>query len=124
MRNKVIIIFVVLILASCKQKDAAEEYLGCYALKPSVKQKCVDKLAEKYISEKHKENKLYTQSFQYEQEKLGFKHFLNKQNLPCDYIDEGVLYSNERKVYIVKCNPDHKYYMKFNYDNKVWRVVQ
>jgi hypothetical protein len=123
MRNKVIFIVVSLVLSACQKENKAEQYLGCYALEPSLKQKCVDRLAKKYISEAKRNDEQYVKSFQYEYEKLGFKEFLNGKNLPCDNIMEDILYDNKHQAYRVGCQPDHEYFLRFDYNNQLWRVV-
>lgn len=79
MRIKITLLSLAFILSSCQKSNKAEKYLGCYALKPLVKQQCVKKLAKKYIPKYQRNDEKYAKSFQYEHEKLGFKEFLNNK---------------------------------------------
>jgi hypothetical protein len=124
MRNRIALSFSILFLLSCQAENKAEQYLACYALEPSTKNEYLNKLTKKYIAKDLQRNISYVRLFQYEYEKLGFKQFLNKENLACDYIDEGVLYNNEQKAYIITCTPNQKYYMVFNYNSKSWKLAQ
>jgi len=116
MRNKVILIILAFILVACQKENKAAQYLACYALEPSSKQICVQKLAEKYITEDKRLNE------QYKYEKLGFKEFLNQQNLACNHIKEGVLYDSKKQAYRIKCQSGHEYFMKFDYEIKSWNI--
>lgn len=62
-------------------------------------------------------------SFQYEHEKLGFKEFLNSKNLSCENIMEGVLYDDKHQAHRVKCQPYYEYFLRFDYNSQIWRVV-
>ncbi len=123
MRNKVIFIVFPLVLSACQKENKAKQYLGCYALEPFSKQECVDRLAKKYISEAKRNDEQYVKSFQYEYEKLGFKEFLNGKNLPCDNIMEDILYDNKYQAYRVGCQPYHEYFLQFDYNSQLWRVL-
>jgi hypothetical protein len=66
----------------------------------------------------------YIQFFQFESEKLGFKQFLNNLNLPCDSINDGPLFVESKQAYLVKCKPNHQYYMQFDYSNNEWKLIK
>lgn len=106
------------------KKEINKSYLACYALEPTAKQNCTTKLAMKYIVETERHNENYLQNFQFESEKSGFKEFLNHQGLPCEAVNEGPVFIQEKQAYLVKCNPQLQYFMKFDYDIKQWLVVK
>ena len=97
-------------------------YLDCYALDEDSKATCVDKLNEKYILKRFWDNPDYLVSFQYQAEKLGFKHFINDAGKPCDVINEGPIFDDKEQRYIVKCESGKTYLMHFDYDKKEWQV--
>ena len=99
-----------------------ENYLGCYALNANEKAKCVNALNNKHINIKWLTKEAYTKNFQYTAEKLGFKSFLNKKNLPCEAINEGPMFDQETQAYEVKCLPENTYFMQFNYETKEWQL--
>ena len=129
MRNKKLLLALSVSLATCNHAQAESNeiyssYLACYALHPATKQECVDALAQKYLTKEQQQDKTYTEEFQFESEKLGFKQFLNNLNLPCDFINDGPLFVEGKQAYLVKCKPNHQYYMQFNYDKKEWNLIK
>jgi hypothetical protein len=99
-------------------------YLHCYPLNASAKNACLKELALKYISEKQKINSEYVRAFQFEAEKLGFKHFLNDLKLPCEQVNGGPEFIEAKKAYLVKCVPNHQYHMQFDYKDKKWIILK
>ena len=60
--------------------------------------------------------------FQYEAEKLGFKHFLNDAGKNCNSVNYDPEYDHEQEAYLVKYADDISYHMQFDYQNKLWRL--
>ena len=104
------------------QKHVHKHYLDCYALDEDSKAACVDRLNEKYILKRFWDNPDYLVSFQYQAEKLGFKHFINDAGKPCDAINEGPIFDDQEQRYIVKCKGENIYYMRFNYETTQWQL--
>jgi hypothetical protein len=94
-----------LIISSCSKREEVSEseylgkanaratiaearigYLNCYALNDAAKKECLDLLVSKYNRNTRRNDSEYIQAFQFESEKLGFKHFLNSHNLPCEQV--------------------------------------
>ena len=122
-KNKITTIILSSILASCQAENNAQQYLDCYALEPTAKQICVSKLTKKYIAKNLQQDVAYVQEFQYKHEKSGFKQFLNKRKLPCNKINQGVLYNDEKQAYEIKCEPAQEYFMRFDSEKKKWSVL-
>lgn len=137
------ILLLTLALASCSQANdiSNSEYLGqanskamiakvhnaylnCYPLNEAVKKQCLSDLEVRYIEKQHQEDKDYIQAFQFESEKLAFKHFLNDLKLPCESIKDGPEFVSDKQAYLVKCIPNHQYLMQFNYKTEEWSVVK
>jgi len=104
--------------------NVQESYLACYALHTETKAKCVNILHDKYILNKWRTKEAYIINFQYQAEKLGFKSFLNKRNLPCDVLASGPQFNVDKLAYEVKCLPENTYFMQFDYETKEWSVKQ
>ena len=102
--------------------NVQESYLACYALNVNDKTKCINFLNNKHIVRKWLTKETYTSNFQYTAEKLGFKNFLQQKNLPCEAVNEGPVFDEEHNAYKVKCLPENKYFMQFNYKTKEWSV--
>jgi hypothetical protein len=77
----------------------------------------------KYVKSNRRIDKKYTESFKFESEKLGFKNFLNSQNFLYESISEGPEFIQVKDAYLVKCQPDNKYFMQFDYNNKEWKII-
>lgn len=113
MFNKSLLLVVALSIAACsiQAKTAASEdkiagkYLNCYALDSKLKQQCIEDLY-------------------FEAEKLGFKQFLNNLNLPCERINDGPEFIEEKQAYLVKCQPNHQYLMRFTYETQEWKLIK
>ena len=99
-------------------------YLNCYALNKEAKSECLKELATKYISDSRKNDEEYITAFEFESEKLGFKHFLNNHELPCEEVVGGPMFSATHKAYIVTCKPNQEYRMHFNYSTKEWQLLE
>ena len=99
-------------------------YLNCYALNKEAKSECLKELKTKYISGPKKDDEEYITAFQFESEKLGFKHFLNNHELPCEEVVGGPMFSATHKAYIVTCKPTLEYRMHFNYSTKEWQLLE
>ena len=108
--------------SQCHISKVHLDYLGCYALDVKEKTKCVNVLNKKHIIPKWRIKETYTKNFQYTAEKLGFINFLNNKNLPCKTMNEGPVFDKEHNAYEVKCLPENKYFMQFNYKTKEWSV--
>lgn len=107
--------------AKAVKAEIHNEYLQCYALQPKNKKQCVFQLNKKYLK-KHSSDQEYRLSFQYEAEKLGFKHFLTRKKLRCNDIKDGPNYENKHQAYLVKCGSNQNYLMQFDYYNKEWSL--
>ncbi len=136
------LIFAGLALASCKEEsdqktvyskakyDASvikhevhAEYLNCYPLSHAEKKACTEKVADKYFKQQFEQDyNTYKKTFQYESEKLGFKHFLNGIGLTCASVLQSPEFDDKEVAYLVKCNSGEKYYMQFDYGNKQWHL--
>ncbi len=143
MKNKAILLLTLtLITAACKpsedqttpafkakscakavKKEIHQKYLSCYALNEQTKKQCVDDLAAIYVERHWKGNKDYTQIFQFESEKLGFKEFLENLGLPCESIKGGPKFREDKNAYEVICQPKGHYFMPFDYEKKEWSVL-
>ena len=110
--------------AKLAHREVHSDYLNCYALASENKRKCTSNLAAKYIYESWKQHQEYVQSFQFECEKLGFKKFLNSNQLDCKEIEAGPIFSSEKAAYIVNCKPQGQYLMRFDYETKEWNLVK
>lgn len=106
------------------QKHVHKHYLDCYALDKGGKATCVDKLNKKYILKRFWDNPDYLVSFQYAAEKLGFKHFLNDAGKSCDAINKGPIFDDQEQRYIVKCESDKVYLMRFDYETNQWQLEE
>jgi hypothetical protein len=104
--------------------EARIGYLNCYALNDAAKKECLDPLTAKYNRNTRRNDSEYIQAFQFESEKLGFKHFLNSHNLPCEQVDNGPEFIENVQAYLVKCNPKHQYLMQFNYKTNQWKLMK
>jgi hypothetical protein len=108
-KNKTLLAALSLIIIACASKSDKPEihakYLACYALDPQAKQQCLE-------------------SLQYELEKQGFKIFINNLGLPCDKVEEGPEFMEEKQAYLIKCQPAYEYLMLFNYDTKEWKLIK
>jgi collagenase-like PrtC family protease len=100
-----------------------KNYLKCYALNDVNKSKCTNELMIKYIKSNKQIDKKYTEAFRFESKKLGFKNFLNSQNLPCESINEGHEFVEMKGAYLVRCQQDNNYFMQFNYENIEWKII-
>jgi hypothetical protein len=100
------------------------DYLNCYAREGAAKKECLDPLIAKYNKNTRRNDAEYLQAFQFESEKLGFKHFLNSLNLPCESINDGPEFMEEKQAYLVKCSSSQQYFMQFNYDNNQWKLIK
>ena len=129
MRNKKLLLALSVSLATCNHAQAESNeiysrYLACYALHPADKQECVGALAQKYLTKEQQQDKTYTEEFQFESEKLGFRNFINNQDLPCDSINDSPMFVEENQAYLVKCKPNHQYFIQFNYSTKEWKLIE
>ncbi|MFK7967604.1 MAG: hypothetical protein AB8B68_00305 [Rickettsiaceae bacterium] len=98
------------------------DYLNCYPLSKDDKKQCV-KILNKQYAKNHLSDSHYLQFFQYEAEKLGFKHFLNNADKNCEKVSYGPEFEPEKQAYLVKCKPDQQYFMTFNYQTKTWCLI-
>jgi hypothetical protein len=110
MSNKKLLLALTLSLAACSTKQktvvqAHDKYLACYALDPAAKKQC-------------------TQDLQFDSERQEFKRFINDAGLPCEHINEGPEFTEEKQAYLVRCEPNHQYFMRFNYDTKEWKLIE
>jgi hypothetical protein len=109
--------------AKSTRHDITYEYLQCYALNAEEKRQCIDPLNAQYPNHHGKESQEYIKAYQFESEKLGFKHFLNNLNLKCEKIEEGPLFVEEKQAYLVKCKPKNQYLMRFDYESNQWQLI-
>ena len=109
-------------MAGVTKHEIHTKYLNNYALDHLLKAKGLKHLAQSYVPKKWQQNEEYIQEFGYECEKLGFKEFLQKQNLPCEKLTQSPIFDYGLKEYIVKCEPEGSYNMWFDYDKKQWNV--
>jgi hypothetical protein len=104
--------------------DVKLKYLSCYALDFDAKAKCTAALSLEYITEQQDDN--YRLEFQYAAEKLGFQEFLLSFNKPCDNINDGPLYDELSKAYLVKCSllslGGQKYFMQYDNNLNLWSL--
>ena len=109
--------------ATAYVKEFYKPYLDCYALDPENKKQCLDKLS--YIfAEDVKAIDGYVQGFTHACERLGFQYFINDLGLPCEKIDKGVMFEHQRNAYKVQCISGEQYYMRFDYKNNIWSLVE
>lgn len=109
MNNKKLFLMLSLSLTACTintkpKEETAAKCLACYALEPTAKRHCVERV-------------------QFDLEKQGFKQFINTGGLPCDSINESPKFVEEKQAYLVKCKPNRQYLMQFNYDNNQWKLI-
>ena len=104
--------------------EVHKAYLNCYALNEAAKKQCLKELAVKYITGSKKDDKEYVTAFQFEAEKLGFKHFLNNNKLSCKEVIGGPMFDVHKKAYIVTCKPTLEYHMHFDYSAKEWKLLE
>jgi hypothetical protein len=121
MKTKIISTILLLNLTACTNKNPAPKYLACYALEPLAKQKCTAKLARKYIPTNLQKDSEYTKNFQFKQEKLGFKQFLQQAGKTCNNINDGPEFDPKEDAYLVKCDEQNQYYLVFDYEGERWR---
>ena len=107
--------------ATVVKREIQAEYFNCYPLNKSDKKQCIQELNKKYLKE-HLSDIVYLTSFQYEAEKLGFKHFLNGVDKECESVNYGPEYDHKEEAYLVKCMDDKIYYMEFDYQNRLWKL--
>lgn len=88
-------------------------YMNCYALQPSQKQKCQQKIS-----------KSVTKEYIYEAERLGFAEFLRKHKQPCNSISNGVLFNEQKQAYKAICDDKNSYFLRFNYKNNSWEIEE
>lgn len=110
MSNKRLLLAVTLSLSACSlphqsPTELPARYLACYALAPAAKNQCHQELG-------------------FEAEKLGFKQFINQQQLPCDSINDGPKFMVAAQVYLVQCQPKGQYLMRFDVENQRWQLVK
>lgn len=82
----------------------------------------MNNLNKKYILKKFCDNPEYLINFQYEAERLGFKYFINDVGKSCDSINKGPEFDQQEQRYIVKCEGDKTYLMRFNYETREWKL--
>lgn len=124
MKTKITTILLLFSLSACnKEENVASQYLLCYALDPFTKKECTVKLAKKYITEDLQHDQNHVQNFQFSQEKQGFKEFLQENKLPCVSINDGPEFDKKAVAYLVQCDK-HKYYMRFDYEDRRWNIVK
>jgi len=100
-------------------------YLNCYPLAPVEKRICAERVADKYLKEQYqREYESYLLSFQRESEKLGFKYFLKGEGLSCETVKYSPIFDDKEQAYLVGCGNDKRYYMRFDYDNRVWNLKE
>jgi hypothetical protein len=109
-------------MAGITKHEIHTEYLNHYALDHLLKAKGLKHLAQSYVPKKWQQNEEYIQEFGYECEKLGFKEFLQKQNLPCEKLTQSPIFDHQLDAYVVQCAPVGIYNMGFDYDKKQWNV--
>jgi len=111
--------------ASFIKHEVHAAYLNCYPLAPVEKKICAERVADKYLQEQYqREYESYLLSFQHESEKLGFKYFLKSKKLSCETLKHSPIFDNKEQAYIVCCGNNKRYYMRFDYDNRVWNLKE
>jgi len=111
--------------ASFIKHEVHAAYLNCYPLAPVEKKICAGRVADKYLKEQYqREYESYLLSFQRESEKLGFKYFLESKKLSCETVRYSPIFDDKEQAYLVGCSNDKRYYLQFDYDNRVWNLKE
>jgi len=105
-------------------KELHLEYLNCYPLPRLEKNRCICKAATKTNITHDASSWDYIHPYNYEAEKLGFIAFIQDQGKKCDGLDQGVLFSEKEKSYIVNCIDGNRHLMKFDRENKQWSLIE
>jgi len=120
MKKSIVSIIAVSIIGTSFASNASEvnvaesaDYMNCYALQPSQKQKCLQKIS-----------KSATKEYIYKAERLGFAEFLRGHKKPCKSISSGVLFNEQKQAYKAVCDDQNSYFLHFNYKNNSWKIVE
>ncbi|MGC0371856.1 MAG: hypothetical protein DGJ47_000557 [Rickettsiaceae bacterium] len=103
--------------------EVSMEYLQCYALNENDKSLCTAPLNRKHINPDWRHNEFYARKFRFYMEKLGFYNLTLKNGLKCDYVNEAPLFSEQENAYLLKCNSQQNYFLRFDYKQKRWKIL-